>query len=38
MADKGLMNMVKSIGQRTESWGTPDCTGAMAEQWLDREM
>ena len=32
MADKGLIYMVKSIGQRTEPRGTPECTGAKAEQ------
>ena len=29
--------MVRRIGPRTEPWGTPECTGAKAEQWLDRE-
>ena len=37
MADIGLIYMVKSIGPRTAPWGTPECTGAKAEQWLDRE-
>ena len=32
MADKGLIYMVKSIGSRTEPWGTPGCTGAKEEQ------
>ena len=32
MADKGLLYMVKSIGPRTEPCGTPECTGAKAEQ------
>ena len=30
--------MVKRIGPRTEPWGTPECAGAKAEQWLDSEM
>ena len=34
MADKGLIYMVKRIGPRMEPWGTPECTGAKAEQWL----
>ena len=29
--------MVKSIGSRPETWGTPECTGAKAEQWLDKD-
>ena len=37
MADKGLIYMVKSIGPRTEPWGTPECTGAKSEPWLHRE-
>ena len=37
MADKGLVYMVKSIGPRTERWGTPECTWVKAEQWLYRE-
>ena len=37
MADKGITYMVKRIGPITEPWGTPDCTGAKAEQWLHRE-
>ena len=37
MADKGSIYMVKRIGPRTEPWGTPDCAGADAEQWLDKE-
>ena len=37
MADKRLIYKVKRIGLRTERWGTPECTGAIAEQWLDRE-
>ena len=32
MADKGLIYMVKSIEPRTEPRGTPECTGAKAEQ------
>ena len=32
MADKGLIYMVKSIGPRIEPRGTPECTGAKAEQ------
>ena len=38
MADRGLIYMVKSIGPRTEPWGTLVCTGAKAEQWLDRDL
>ena len=38
MADKGLIYVVKSIGPRTEPWGTPECTGAKAEQRLDRDV
>ena len=38
MADKGLIYMVKRIGPRTEPWGTPECTGTKAEQWLDRDV
>ena len=34
MADKGLIYMVRSIGPRTEPWGTPECTGAKSEQCL----
>ena len=37
MADKGLVYMVKKIGPRTEPYGTPECSGAKAEQLLDRE-
>ena len=37
MADKALVYMVRSMGPRTEPWGTPECTGAKAEQLLDRE-
>ena len=37
MADKGLIYKVKSIEPRTEPWGTPVCTGAKVEQWLDKE-
>ena len=37
MADKGLIYMVKRIGPRTETCGTPEGTRAKAEQWLDRE-
>ena len=36
MADKGLIYMVERIGPRTDSCGTPECTGAKAEQLLDR--
>ena len=36
MADKVLICMVKCIGPRTEPRGTPECTGAKAEQWLVR--
>ena len=32
MAVKGLIYMVKSIGPRTETRGTPECTGEKAEQ------
>ena len=32
MADKGLIYIVKSIGPRTEPWGTPVCTGEKAER------
>ena len=37
MVDKGLIYMEKRIGPRTESGGTPECTGAKAEQLLDKE-
>ena len=37
IADKGLIYMVKNIWPRTEPRGTPECTGAKSEQWLDRE-
>ena len=37
MADKGIVYMVKSIGPRTEPGGTPECTGAKAEQWNNSE-
>ena len=37
IADKGLLYMVKRIGPRTEPWGTLECSGVKAEQWLDRE-
>ena len=36
MADKGVIYMVKSIGPRTEPWGTPECAGAKEEQLFDR--
>ena len=32
MADIGLIYMVKIMGPRTEPRGTPECTGAKAEQ------
>ena len=32
MADKSLIYMVKSIEPRSEPRGTPECTGAKAEQ------
>ena len=38
MADKGLICIVKSIGPRTEPRGTPERTGAKAEQLLDRDV
>ena len=38
MADKGLKYMVKNIGPITEPWGKPECTGAKAEQLLDRDV
>ena len=37
LADKGWIYMVRSIGSRTEPWGTPEYNWAKAEQWLDRE-
>ena len=37
MADNVLMFIFKGVGPRTEPCGTPGCTGAKAEQWLDKE-
>ena len=38
MADEGSIYIVKSIGRKTEHCGTPECTGAKSEQWLDIKM
>ena len=37
MTDKVLVCMLKSRGPWTAPWGTPECIGAKAELWLDRE-
>ena len=32
MVDKGLPSMKKSVVQKIEPYGTPECTGVKAEQ------